>query len=205
MVKPAYPHWVTLPLTAFTAILVPVYWSHYGPAHFLWFSDIALFAVVISLWTGNRLLFSMMAVGVLPLETLWMVDFASGGNLLGTAAYMFEDTRPLYLRLLSLFHLALPPILIWMLWRQGYDRRAAVAQTLLIWIVLPLSWLLNSPESNVNAVYGPFGEPQELIHPVLYLGLYMLALPLIVVLPMHVLLKRLTSARAGLADQSKAG
>jgi hypothetical protein len=195
MAIPAYPGWITLPATLFTAVLIPVYWHNYGPAHFLWFSDIALFAIVICLWTGNRLLYSMIAVGVLPLEIIWTVDFLTGGNLMGTAAYMFDATRPLYLRLLSLFHLAIPPILIWMLWRQGYDRRALAAQTLLAWIVLPLSWLLNSPESNVNAVYGPFGEPQTLMPPLLYLGLYMIMLPVAVFWPMHAILRRMTGRR----------
>ena len=29
--------------TAFMAVLVPVYWHHYGPTNFLYFCDVALF------------------------------------------------------------------------------------------------------------------------------------------------------------------
>src|SRR5690606_25677673 len=43
---PAYPLWATLPVTAYVAVLIPVYWNEYGPGNFLWFSDIALFAVL---------------------------------------------------------------------------------------------------------------------------------------------------------------
>ncbi|TIQ61536.1 MAG: hypothetical protein E5X64_42290, partial [Mesorhizobium sp.] len=54
---PKYPLWITLPYTLFVAVLTPVYWLRYGPGNFLWFSDIALFAVLIALWTGSRLLY----------------------------------------------------------------------------------------------------------------------------------------------------
>ncbi|RWK70226.1 MAG: hypothetical protein EOR45_35080, partial [Mesorhizobium sp.] len=85
---PKHPLWITLPYTLFVAVLTPVYWLRYGPGNFLWFSDIALFAVLIALWTGSRLLYSMMAVGVLPLEFAWLADFVTGGKLTGLAAYM---------------------------------------------------------------------------------------------------------------------
>ncbi|MFN7133357.1 MAG: dTMP kinase, partial [Myxococcales bacterium] len=50
-------------------------------------------------------------------------------SLGGLAGYMFDDQYPLWLRALSLFHLPLVAVLVWMLWRQGYDRRALWAQT----------------------------------------------------------------------------
>src|SRR5204862_3930488 len=106
-----------------------------GPANFLWLSDIALAFTTISLLTQNRLLASMPAVGVLPLEIAWNVDFASGGYLIGLANYMFDPQLPLWLRGLSLFHIALPPTLLFLLYRFGYDQRALVLQTLLNWMV----------------------------------------------------------------------
>ncbi|UEM22114.1 hypothetical protein JL100_005000 [Skermanella mucosa] len=189
--RAVYPLWLRVPYTLFVIALVPVYWREYGPGNFLWFSDLTLFSVLICLWTGNRLLFSMMAVGVLPLEMVWTLDFLTGGALVDLAGYMFSDRYPLYLRALSLFHLFLPPILIWMLVRQGYDPRALPAQTVLAWIVLPATWLLTSPDDNVNWVFGPGEDPQQFMDPLLYLGLYMLLLPIAVFLPMHALLKRL--------------
>ncbi len=188
-----YPLWVRIPYTLFVAVLVPVYWRDHGPANFLWFSDIALFAVLIALWTGNRLLPSMMAVGVLPLEILWTLDFVTGGNLVGLTAYMFDAAMPLYLRGLSLFHLFLPPIIIWMLIRQGYDRRALLWQTLLLWIVVPSTWLLTSRDENINWVHGIGPDADSVLPPPLYLVLYMALLPLCY-LPVHALLKRLFRA-----------
>jgi len=187
----AYPLWIRLPYTLFTVILVPIYWREYGPGNFLWFSDIALFAVLIALWTGNRLIYSMMAVGVLPLEIAWSLDFLAGGNLIGLTAYMFDPTAPLYLRGLSLFHLFLPPIIIWMLIKQGYDRRAFVAQIVLAWILLLASWFLTSPENNINWVHGIGPDAKLFMPPVLHLLLYMALLPLVGLLPAHLVLKRI--------------
>lgn len=192
---PAYPLWATLPFTLLALVIVPVYWVEYGPGNFLWFSDIALFVVAYCLWTGNRLLFSMMAVGVLPLELVWTLDILTLGQLIGIAAYMFDDQYPLWLRALSLFHVPLLAILIWMLFRQGYDARALPAQTLLAWIVLPLSWWLTAPEENVNWVHGLGPEVRELLPPLPYLLAYMILLPLLVYLPTHLLLRRLFGKR----------
>jgi hypothetical protein len=189
--RPAYPPIVTWPYTVFVAVLVPVYWHHYGPGNFLWFSDIALFAVLIALWTGNCLVFSMMAIGVLPLEVVWTLDFVTGGRMIGLAGYMFEEDRPLYLRGLSLFHLFLPPLIVWMLVRQGYDRRALVAQMALAWVVLPASWLLTPPADNINWVHGLGEAGATGVAPGLYLVAYMALLPVVVFVPMHLLLRRL--------------
>jgi hypothetical protein len=191
---PVYPLWATVPFTALTLIIIPVYWVEYTPANFLWFSDIALFAVAIAMWTGNRLLYSMMAVGVLPLELVWTIDILTMGELLGLAAYMFDGQYPLWLRALSLFHLPLLAILIWMLIRQGYDERAFWPQTILAWIVLPLSWWLTEPggpAGNVNWVHGLGPDGQELLPPLAYLLAYMALLPLLVYLPTHLLLRRI--------------
>lgn len=193
----AYPAWIAWPVTVLVAVLVPVYWHSYGPVHFLWFSDLALFAVLISVWTGNRLLFSMAAVAVLPLEIYWSLDFLSGARLGGGTAYMFDDTIPRHLRALSLFHLLLPPILIWMLLAQGYDRRALPAQTALAWLVLPASRLLTEPENNINWTYGLGTEGLTIVPSGLYLPLLMIVLPAGVYLPTHLVLARLFGDRAG--------
>jgi hypothetical protein len=187
--RAAYPAWVRWPYTLFVLVLVPVYWRDHGPANFLWFSDIALFALLLSLWTGWRLPYSMMAVGVLPFEIMWVLDFMTGGNLTGIAAYMFSDDDPLYLRILSGFHFFIPPIAIWMLFRQGYDPRALPAQSALAAVVLPLTWLVSGPDDNINWVYGP-GFVQDFAPAGVYLTAYLALLFVLVHLPMHWLLRR---------------
>ena len=185
---------LTLVFTAWTAVLVPVYWREYGPQNFLWFSDIALFAIVIALWTRQVLLASMMAVGLLALELLWTLDFAvllvTGSSGIGLTEYMRRDDIPAYVRAISLFHLLIPPTLVFLLYRWGYDRRALKAQTLLAWVVLPLTYVLTPPEYNINWVFGPGEDPQEAIPPLAYLGVMMVGLPAAVYLPSHLVLRR---------------
>ena len=183
------PLWIKLLSAVFVALLVPVYWVQYGPTNFLWFSDIALFGSLAALWLEHRLIASTMAVAVLLPELAWNIDFFSQFilrvELLGLSSYMFDDSIPLFVRLLSLFHVALPPLLLWLLYRLGYDRRALLIQTALAWIVLPLTWLVTSPADNINWVYGLGDQPQTLLPPLAYLALLMLLFPLVTYLPTH--------------------
>ena len=185
------PIWIKIFLSLFLCVLVPVYWRHYGPSNFLWGSDIALFLIFASAWSERPLFNSMAAIGVLPFELIWAADFFSGARLLDVTGYMFDDSVPLYLRGLSLYHLALPPLIVFLLLRLGYDRRALAAQTLLAWIILPLCYLTTDPADNINFVFGPGKEPQTLLPPLLYLGLGMVLVPLAIYLPLHLLLHRL--------------
>ena len=182
--------WLTLAYGVAVPVIAVIYWRTYGPTNFLWLSDIALAGTFASLLTGNRLLASMPAIGVLPLELAWTIDFLAGGRLIGLAAYMFDAKLPLYLRSLSLFHLALPPTLLFLLYRLGYDERALVYQTLLTWVVLVITYVATNPEQNINWVFGPGSKPQQLLPPLVYLGLEMVVLPVFVFFPMHLILKR---------------
>lgn len=191
------PLWLKLVYTAFTAVTVVIYIRKYPLWNFLWFSDIALIATVPALWLENSLLASMMLVGVLLPEVLWNGAFftrlVTGNRLFGLTDYMFDPSKPKYLRAISLvFHVLLPPLLLWMVYRLGYDSSAVLAQTVLAWIVLPLSYWLGEPKvENLNWVFGWTAEPQTRIPPLAYLGLVMIAFPLLIYLPTHVLLQRL--------------
>lgn len=189
------PLWLKISYTLFICILVPVYIKQYGPGNFLWFSDLALLITAAALWLESSLLASMMAVSVIVLESIWIIDFLigliAGSSVIGLSAYMFDSKIPLWIRALSLFHIVLPLLLLWLLFRLGYDRRALLAQTLLAWIVLPLSYFLTKPADNVNWVYGLGGGTQKWMPAQLYLVLLMIAFPLVLYLPTHLLLKRL--------------
>ena len=187
------PLWLKLLYTAMTVVIVAVYYVKYGPRNFLWFSDIALIGAAVALWLESPLLASMMAVGVLVPEVIWNAGFfwglLTGKPIGGVAGYMFDKSKPRYLKALSLFHVYLPLLLVWLVWRLGYDPDAWLAQTALAWVVLPLTYALTDPKDNINWVYGPLGEPQQRVPPLVYLALLMLALPLVVYLPTHLLLQ----------------
>jgi hypothetical protein len=190
------PLWLKLAHTAFLAVLVPVYWTapKYGPANFLWFSDIALFVLLFALWLESPFLASTQAVSVGLLETAWVLDFLLalilGKSPFGMTAYMLDPKRDLFIRGLSLFHVWMPPLLVWLVWRLGYDRRALLAQTALCWVVLPVSYFVSSKEANINWVFGPGGEPPEWLAAPRFLFGLMLFLPICVYLPTHFLLRR---------------
>jgi hypothetical protein len=109
----------------------------------------ALLVMVPTLWIESRLVASMVTLAVVLPELAWNLDFfgrlLTGRNLLGLARYMFESDTSLLLRGLSLFHVFLPVLLLWMLVQVGYDSRAFVAQTVFSEVLLILTFALTDP------------------------------------------------------------
>jgi hypothetical protein len=141
-------------LTIFVAVLTPIYFIHpdYGAKNFLYFCDIALLLTCIGLWLENRLLLSMQLVGILTIQIIWTVDylghFVLGNCPFGLAGYAF--TRAPIVHFLTLFHVWLPLLLFWAVWRLGYDRRAWLLQTLFVCPWLVLSVYLSNPTFDLN-------------------------------------------------------
>jgi hypothetical protein len=87
----------------------------------------------------------------------------------------------------------LPVVLLWLLHVLGYDERALVAQTLLAWVVLPLTYAVTTPaDENINWVRG-FGNNtvQTRLPPLVWLAMLMAAFPLALYLPTHLVLRAL--------------
>ena len=187
--------WLKLAYTAMVLVIVPVYARMWGWRNFLWFSDIALIALAVALWLESALIASMMALAVLLPEVFWNIAFFSrlltGRRVSSLADYMFDATKPRFLRALSLFHVVLPPLLIWLVYRLGYDHRAFVWQTLLAWLVLPVTYAVVRPQDeNINWVRG-LGARQTRIPPRAFLALLMLGFPACLYLPTHYALRTL--------------
>ena len=188
------PLWLKLAYTAWVAVWAPVYLVHNGPDNFLWMCDVANLVMAVAIWRESPLLFSSQAAGVLLVQVIWAVDFLGrlffGVHPVGGTEYMFNGAEALFPRLLSLFHLVMPPLLVWGLMRLGYDRRGWLLQTAIMWVVLPVTFLLTGPDVNINWVWGPFGKIQHVMPPWLYLLVNMAAYPLLLFLPTHALLSR---------------
>jgi hypothetical protein len=172
---------------------VPIYWHQYGPQNFLWFSDLALILSVVALWRESSLLASALALSVLVFDIIWCIDILGGlplgKPLVGFSPYMFDSQYPLWLRLLSLFHLWMPPLLVWMVMRFGYDRRALVIQTVACWIVLVASYFISTREENINFVFG-LGESEPPVPGLVYFAALVVAMPVLFYLPTHFVLLR---------------
>ena len=198
------PLWIKIAYTGFLAVMIPVYWINYGPTNFLYFCDVALLLTLLGIWREDALLISLPAVGILLPQVFWCVDFLIqlfGGELTGMTAYMFDENRSLFLRGLSLFHGWLPFLLFYLVRRLGYEKRAlpgwtaiCIALCLTSFFFLPAAGAeLADPKlpRNVNYVFGmDDAKPQDMMPPLVYLGVWIAALTGLIFVPTHVLLKK---------------
>jgi hypothetical protein len=173
------PLWFKIAYTAFVLYIMAVWWKHYGWKNFLWFSDIAFIGAVPAMWLESAALASVLTVAVLIPELLWNVDYALRlalrRRITGLTDYMFESDRLLLLRGLSLFHVPLPLVLLWMIAAYGYDASVGLPGAVALGaVVLPWSRILSTPEKNINWTYG-FGAqrvrwPGWIFVPLLFVG-----------------------------------
>ena len=197
------------------AVLVPSYWAAYGPWNFLFLCDVALLLTLAAIWLENALLTSIVAVGITLPQFLWVFDFMPRGRIVDMAGYMFDSNLSLFARGLSLFHGWLPLLVLWMVARLGYDRRALACQSLLTAALLVVCYSLapappapvDDPDTavNINYVHGlGFDEPQAWMPPLAWLSMLVVGLPLVVYLPTHLVLIR-TFPRSGQSVGADAG
>jgi hypothetical protein len=188
--SPRLPLWLKLAFTAFLLVMVPVYWANYGPTNFLYFCDISLFLVFIALWTERSLPASMAAVGILIPQFFWCLDFLSGGHLLSMTGYMFDSRNSLFLRSLSFFHGWLPFLILFIIRRLGYDRRAWPAWTALGWALCLIAYFFlpaagaeladSKIPRNVDYVFGlDDAAPQTWLSAPMYLVFWLFILGLV--------------------------
>ncbi|MGD0759314.1 MAG: hypothetical protein ABR921_10440 [Candidatus Sulfotelmatobacter sp.] len=165
------PLWLKIAWTVWLIAWAPIYWSHYGLQNFLFFCDIGNILIGIGLWLESPLIF--------------------GHHVIGGTEYMFNPDLPLFMRLLSLFHVVTPPLLVWAIWRLGYDPRGWKWQTVTCWIVVPINYFWR-PEYDVNWARGLFFRDQHVVPGVVYLLAYLVLVPLVIYFPTHRLLVWLT-------------
>ena len=202
------PVWLTVGYTAFMAVLIPVYWYWYGPTNFLYFCDVCLILTLVAVWREDALLVSMCAVGIVLPQTFWVVDFLCnlvGYRLTGMTAYMFNPKTSLFLRGLSLFHGWIPFLLLFLVWKLGYDRRAAKYWTVLAWgLILICFFLMPGPNPNaglqpvnINYVWGMSDDAAQTWMPTYaWLASLMIGLPVLLFFPTHLFLKKYMPARS---------
>jgi hypothetical protein len=141
---------------AWLVVWAPAYASAWGFANFLHLCDVAVVLTCLGLWSGSALLLSSQALFSIGADLLWDVDacsrIVSGRHLFGGTEYMWQPEFPLFVRLLSLFHVVWPPLLVWSLWRVGYDRRGLPLQATVTLAALLASRALG-PGLNLNYAF----------------------------------------------------
>lgn len=187
------PFWLKLAWTVWVLVWAPVYLRYYGAQNFLYFCDLGNILLVLALWTESALIFSWQATGLLVFQTLFVLDLAgaviTGRHWLGGTEYMFNAGVPLFVRLLSLFHVLMPPLLLWAIWKLGYDSRGWKLQTLTTWVIVPINYFWR-PEHDVNFARGLFFREQHWVPGWLYVTAYLILVPLLVYFPTHLVLSR---------------
>lgn len=182
--------WVAL---AWFALWLPAYWHYWGWRNFLQLCDVAVFVAVAGFWLRSALLLSSQAVGFPVIALVWTADvawrLATGAHLIGGTEYLWDARYPLWLRLLTLYHLALPPLLLWSLRRTGYDARGWKLQAALALAAMIAAALL-APGLNYNMVErDPFFARAWGPAP-LHIAFIWTVLTAVVYFPTHLLLRR---------------
>jgi hypothetical protein len=189
------PAWLKVFWTLWLIVWAPLYWKQYGAQNFLFFCDLGNIFIGIALWWESSLLFSWQACGLLLFQSLYIIDLAgaliTGRHPIGGTEYMFDPGVPLAVRLLSLFHVVTPPLLLWALQRVGYDRRGWKFQTVTAWIVVPINYFWR-PQFDVNWARGPFFREQRIVPGWLYLLAYLTLVPLLFYFLTHLFLSWLS-------------
>ena len=191
-----------LAFTAFMVVFLLFYLTTYGPTNFAYFCDTALLLGFAAIWTERSLLASTAACGVLVVQFAWCLDFIAGffGLHIGLADYMFDPHLSLLARGLSLFHGWLPWVLLWMMHRLGYDKRAVFVWTPLAYVLFCVSYFIlpappppaNNPNLpvNLNLVFGLSSTRPQTWMPALAWFFLVVAISTVVFIATHLTLKR---------------
>lgn len=194
---PAIPEWFKIAYTLTVLAFMVIYWQRHGPRNFLWFSDIAFIGAVPAMWLESPLLSGVLACMALLPEVLWNVDYALRlilkRRITGLTEYMFDPEIPPWLRGVSLFHVPLPLVLVWLVAAYGYPAESLPVAAGCGALVLAMSYLLSSRQKNINWVFG-LGRIQHRLPEPVYLGLLYVGFVLVVFLPTHWLLMRILPA-----------
>ncbi|HKW57935.1 MAG TPA: hypothetical protein VJN42_11315 [Candidatus Acidoferrum sp.] len=176
---------------AWMFVWLPAYFRVWGWANLLHLCDVCVILSFLGIWWANSLLLSSQAVAALAAGVLWALDvgwrLATGRFLVGGTEYMWDARYPLWVRLLSTFHVGLPLVLLWTLRRVGYDRRGFALQAAIAAVLLVVSRFLPAT-LNFNYAYRdplwhrPWGAAP------LHLAVILIPLVALIYWPTHLLL-----------------
>ncbi|MFZ0635575.1 MAG: hypothetical protein WA755_01760 [Candidatus Acidiferrales bacterium] len=192
-----FPAWVRWAAVIWLMTWAPIYAYVWGPSSFVYLCDIAVILTCVGLWSGSALLISSQAVSSLVVDSAWIVDIVwkllTGWHLIGGTDYFFDVHYPLWVRMLSLYHVALPIVLVMSLRRTGYDARGLKLQAIIAALAITAAHFVE-PWRNIN-----FSQADPFLHkswgpaPV-HIACMTIGLIVVVYVPTHLVLSRLFPA-----------
>ena len=199
---PTWARWASL---VWLAIWTPVYWRVWGAENFLHVCDIAVILTCVGLIFSNSLLLSSQAVSSILTDLLWDVDAAwrlfTGHALTGGTNYMWDAHYPVWARLLSLFHIVWPIMLICALMRTGYSRRGFALQSAIAAAAVVAARFANASDNINYAFRDPLFHRSLGVAPV-HLGIIWIGLVVLIYLPVHLLLSKFLPRGAKDSDRA---
>jgi hypothetical protein len=142
---------------------------------------------------GSALLISSQAVSSILIDLAWALDAGwrlfSGHHLTGGTEYLFDPRYPLWVRLLSLYHVAMPPVLIWALLRLGFDWRGFQLQCVIVLLSFTAARFTPSEQNMDFAFTDPFVH-RSWGPPPIHVGVSVLFMIVAVYYPTSVFLRR---------------
>lgn len=188
----AFPvlRWVAV---AWMVVWLPAYVKVWGWANLLHWCDAAVILTCVGLIAGNAALLSSQAVSALLAGVLWLANVSwrltTGRFFASGSEYMWDAHYPLWVRLLSFFHVLLPCVLVWALWKQGYDRRGLPLQAAIAAVLLVAGRFL-SPALNMNYAYRDPVFNRAWGPAAVHLTMILAGIVALLYLPTHLVLKR---------------
>jgi hypothetical protein len=178
-------------------VWLPAYFRVWGWSNLLHLCDVAVILSFVGIWLANPLLLSSQAVSSVAAGILWVSDvgwrLATGRFLIGGADYMWDARYPLWVRLLSTFHLGLPLVLLWTLRKVGYDKRALGLQAAIAAILLIISRFF-AEDLNMNYAFRDPVFHRAWGPAVAHLAFIFMVIVAAIYWPTHLLLARLFRA-----------
>lgn len=153
----AIPVWLRRAAIVWLVVYLPSYAVAYGWRNFLFLCNLGVLITVAAILLPSRLLLSSQAVAAPVIGLSWLIDFCwrlvTGAHLYGGTEYMWDPQYPLFTRLLSLYHVAWPLLVVGLVRRAGYDRRGWAVQSTIAAMVIVACRLWTPPAENINFAY----------------------------------------------------
>lgn len=195
----AFPilRWVGL---LWVVVWLPAYAWAWGWANLLHLCDVAVILGFAGIWWGSSLLISSQAIASFAAGVFWAIDvgwkLATGRFLIGGTDYMWDMRYPLWVRLLSTFHIGLPLALLWGMRKIGYDRRALALQAAIA-AALFIAGRFFSSQANLNYAFRDPVFHRAWGPPAVHLGVMFVGTMALLYWPTHLLLRWMFASGGG--------
>lgn len=131
---------------------------NYGLVTNLWLCQFSLIITAVGLILNNPLLISISTISIFGIHLIWILDFLTViFNLPGikVTSFIFDSSTSTSNRILQMYHIWHPIILLFLTLKYGYDKRAFKYWGILCVTILFISFFIfNDRNLNVNFAYG---------------------------------------------------